>query len=152
MEYTILPLGPEHLAQCALIEQSAQDPWNLAQLQEELDCQQSGGAARLFVALHPQTGQVAGLAAWQLAAGEASLYTLTTHPQLRRQGVGRCLLAHCLAELTAQGAQAAFLEVRASNLAAQQLYRQLGFAEAGRRRNFYADPREDGLVMCRTLP
>ena len=152
MEYTILPLGPEHLAQCALIEQSAQDPWTLAQLQEELDCQQSGGAARLFVALHPQTGQVAGLAAWQLAAGEASLYTLTTHPQRRRQGVGRCLLAHCLAELTAQGAQAAFLEVRASNLAAQQLYRQLGFAEAGRRRNFYADPREDGLVMCRTLP
>ena len=39
------------------------------------------------------------------------------------------------------------LEARASNLAALELYRQLGFAEAGRRRGYYREPAEDAVLM-----
>nr|MCR5358181.1 ribosomal-protein-alanine N-acetyltransferase [Lachnospiraceae bacterium] len=39
------------------------------------------------------------------------------------------------------------LEVRASNTAAISLYKSLGFAEEGRRRNFYEHPVEDAIIM-----
>ena len=39
------------------------------------------------------------------------------------------------------------LEVRPSNLGAQELYRQFGFAPAGMRKLYYRDPDEDGLIM-----
>ena len=45
----------------------------------------------------------------------------------------------------AQGAW--FLEVRASNAAAIQLYESAGFHRAGRRPDYYADPAEDAIVM-----
>ena len=43
------------------------------------------------------------------------------------------------------------LEVRPSNTGAVALYRRLGFEEAGRRRDFYRDPREDGLILTKRL-
>ena len=39
------------------------------------------------------------------------------------------------------------LEVRTSNLPAIAMYRSLGFTEAGVRRNFYTEPREDALIF-----
>jgi ribosomal-protein-alanine N-acetyltransferase len=39
------------------------------------------------------------------------------------------------------------LEVRASNSAALAFYRALGFAIAGRRPLYYADPIEDAVLM-----
>ena len=50
-------------------------------------------------------------------------------------------------EAIERGATALTLEVRASNEAAQAMYRRLGFAPAGIRRNYYADIGEDALVM-----
>ena len=39
------------------------------------------------------------------------------------------------------------LEVRASNITAQNLYRKLGFQDGGIRKNYYTDDHEDALVM-----
>ena len=121
MEYLIRPMERADLEVCAVIEQSAGDPWSLAQLAEELENQLTGGASRLFVAQAPGR-PVAGLAAWQLAAGEASLYTLTVAPEARRTGAGTALLRHSLEALRGEGAEVAFLEVRASNAGAIALY------------------------------
>ena len=44
-----------------------------------------------------------------------------------------------------------FLEVRAQNSAAQALYRSLGFVQTGLRRNFYATPADDAVLMQKTL-
>ncbi len=88
-----------------------------------------------------------GLAAFQLAAGEASLDTLAVFPAARRQGVGGALLRAALGSLRAEGAEACFLEVRCSNMPAIALYKGLGFTEAGRRPGFYRAPAEDALVM-----
>ena len=49
------------------------------------------------------------------------------------------------------GAQDVFLEVRAQNSAAQALYRSLGFVQTGLRRNFYATPADDAVLMQKTL-
>ena len=39
------------------------------------------------------------------------------------------------------------LEVRISNTVAQNLYASLGFEVAGRRKRYYMDTGEDGLIM-----
>ena len=150
MEYFIRPMERADLETCGQIEQSAGDPWSLAQLTEELENQQAGGASRLFVAQQP--GQpVVGLAAWQLAAGEASLYTLTVSPKARRTGAGSALLRESMEALRGEGAETAFLEVRASNAGAIALYEQAGFVADGRRPRFYQNPTEDAVLINRAL-
>jgi ribosomal-protein-alanine N-acetyltransferase len=46
-----------------------------------------------------------------------------------------------------EGAQSSFLEVRESNLAAQEMYRKFGYEETGRRRRYYKDNDEDAILM-----
>ena len=150
MEYFIRPMERADLEICGQIEQSAGDPWSLAQLSEELENQLTGGASRLFVAQAPGR-PVAGLAAWQLAAGEASLYTLTVSPKARRTGAGGALLRESMEALRGEGAETAFLEVRASNAGAIALYEQAGFVADGRRPRFYQNPTEDAVLMHRAL-
>ena len=143
--WTIRAMEPGDLPRCAAIEATAPDPWTEPQLAEEL----ASDFGRLFVAC--RDGQIAGLAVFQLAAGEASLNALTVDPAARRQGAGRALLTGALAALRAEGAQSCFLEVRAGNAAARALYESVGFAAAGVRRGFYRDPTEDGVVMALSL-
>ncbi len=102
-------------------------------------------AARCWVA--EMAGQVvAALVIW-LIVDEAHVATLATHPNFRRQGIARKLLVHALREAWREGARRAFLEVRASNQAAQDLYRALGFVEDGRRPRYYKDNGEDAILM-----
>lgn len=60
----------------------------------------------------------------------------------RRRGVATALISQ---ELKRGGE--CFLEVRESNVAAQKLYRKLGFVEVGRRANYYSSPGETAIVM-----
>lgn len=145
MSLVIRPMEQGDLARCAAIEATAADAWSAGQLEEELADQTAGGPARLFCALFDDVP--AGLAVFQLAAGEASLYALTVDPSLRRKGIGGQLLSQSLAALQKEGAESCFLEVRSQNLAAQALYSALGFQTAGRRKGFYKNPDDDALVM-----
>ena len=43
------------------------------------------------------------------------------------------------------------LEVRESNVGAQEFYRFCGFFVVGKRRNYYESPREDAILMRRAL-
>ncbi len=83
---------------------------------------------------------------WLLIA-EAHVATLATHPNFRRQGIAKKLLSHALQHLSGEGAQSSFLEVRASNIAAQEMYRKFGYKESGRRRHYYKDNDEDAILM-----
>ena len=67
----------------------------------------------------------------------------------------RSAVAAFLAESAGSGAFRAFLEVAADNEAAVALYRQAGFAEAGRRTGYYRRPdgtRIDACLLARDLP
>jgi ribosomal-protein-alanine N-acetyltransferase len=65
--------------------------------------------------------------------------------------LGRRLVAEALARGQARGARQCWLEVRASNQAAIEFYRALGFQERTRRRNYYREPEEDAVVCARRL-
>ncbi|MDH5231349.1 MAG: GNAT family acetyltransferase [Gammaproteobacteria bacterium] len=56
------------------------------------------------------------------------LYTVAVHPQQRRQGIGRALVAHALAELKSMRCVKINLQVRASNANAVKFYQALGFS------------------------
>ena len=89
-------------------------------------------------------GKVAGfLVARQVASGEREILNLAVDPQERRTGIARSLLEHALGHRPG----AWFLEVRASNAAAIQLYESVGFRAIGRRSNYYWQPSEDAIVM-----
>ncbi|MGA1206810.1 MAG: ribosomal protein S18-alanine N-acetyltransferase [Litorivicinaceae bacterium] len=83
-----------------------------------------------------------------VAAGEAHILNLAVDPRFQNRGIGAVLLQHVIEDARAQGAAQLFLEVRASNGAAQRLYDRAGFNELGRRRNYYptASGREDAMV------
>lgn len=102
-------------------------------------------ASRSWVA--EQDGKVIGMIVVWLIVDEAHVATIATHPDFRRQGVAKKLLAHALRGMIEEGAQSSFLEVRASNLAAQEMYRKFGYEEAGRRRRYYSDNGEDAILM-----
>ncbi len=78
-----------------------------------------------------------------VAPGECELLNLAVEPAARRKGIARSLLLEAIA-----GAPGAwFLEVRASNRAAIQLYESAGFRAVARRPGYYRDPAEDAIVM-----
>lgn len=90
---------------------------------------------------------IVGFAGFWLMADEAHLTNIAVRKSCRRQGIGELLLISVVdlaAELKATNIT---LEVRASNTAAQILYRKYGFVEVGLRRNYYVSDREDGVLM-----
>ena len=89
---------------------------------------------------------IAMIVVWQIV-DEAHIATIAVHPDYRRLGIGKHLLAYSLKHAAQQGMLTATLEVRAGNLAAQALYAQFGFYVAGVRHRYYQDNFEDALVM-----
>lgn len=87
-----------------------------------------------------------GFALIRTIAGEAEILTLAVHPDHHRQGIASLLISDWMAETRAQRA---FLEVAADNHAAQGLYRKHGFAQTGRRRDYYK--RSDGTMVDAVL-
>jgi len=95
--------------------------------------------------------KIVGFAAFHRFIDEAELRNMAVDPAHQRQGVGRELLAEGRRQLLEQGAKQVYLEVRASNMPAQRLYYSAGFDLRSRRRDYYNDPREDGLVLSLKL-
>jgi ribosomal-protein-alanine N-acetyltransferase len=95
--------------------------------------------------------KIVGFVAFHRVIDEAELRNMAVDPAHQRQGIGRELLAEGRRRLLAQGATRIYLEVRASNLPAQRLYYFAGFALSSRRKDYYNDPREDGLVLSLRL-
>ncbi len=89
---------------------------------------------------------VAMLVAW-LIVDDVHIATIATHPDFRKQGIGKKLLTHVLRAAKEEGALTSFLEVREGNLAAQEMYRKFGYVESGRRENYYNDNGEDAIMM-----
>lgn len=85
-------------------------------------------------------GSAVGFALFRvvLPAQEAELLRVATAPAWQRRKVATRLLTAALAELDGQSIDV-FLEVRADNRPAQELYRRLGFEYRSARRGYYRD-------------
>ena len=142
----IVPMAAEHLDRLEQLERMCfSRPWSKKMLAEELDNQ----CAAFLVAVEPDTEKVVGYAGLLVVADEGYITNVAVDPSCRRQGVAGQLLQ--VFDSFARGNHLAFLtlEVRPSNAAAIALYEGFGFAEAGRRRNYYDLPKEDALILTK---
>ena len=92
-------------------------------------------------------GRVVGMIVAWLFVDEVHIATIATHPDFRRQGIAQKLLTHTLRYTSDEGAVSSFLEVRESNIAAQEMYRKFGYENTGRRKRYYKDNDEDAILM-----
>lgn len=92
---------------------------------------------------------LAGYSIASFAAGEAHLLNLCVHPEWQHRGYGSLLLEYMINHAARQDSEAIFLEVRASNPRAENLYKNRGFQVIGRRPAYYkaGEGREDAIVM-----
>ncbi len=140
----VAPITDADLDEVVAVEQAVfSDPWPRTFFIEEIGHPQS------VAVLVRDRGTLAGyLLAWRLD-GEMHLGNLAVVPGLQRRGIGRYLLAWLLAEAASGGQERITLEVRASNFAAQELYRRFAFRAVALRHGYYQDTGEDALVMLR---
>ena len=78
---------------------------------------------------------------------EAHITEIAVREGLRGQGIGELLLIGSVRAALEYGSSVVTLEARASNFAAHRLYEKYGFASAGVRKGYYADNREDAVIM-----
>lgn len=92
-------------------------------------------------------GKIIGYCGFWIIANEAHITTIAVHPDIKKQGLGEKLLQKMLETGYEKKAKWFTLEVRASNIAAQNLYYKYTFKSLGLRRKYYQDNEEDAMVM-----
>jgi ribosomal-protein-alanine N-acetyltransferase len=142
----ITELTASDLPDVVAIEQHSNlEPWNRDSFLEELFRPHSFLLVARVLAGYGEI--VAGFICFWLVADEIQILNLAVHEAHRRQGIGRALMIHCLNFGLEKRACRAALEVRSGNVAAQQLYRSLGFQVLGERPDYYGGLRESAVLM-----
>jgi len=90
-----------------------------------------------IIGLDKMDEAVTGFAVCRLVLEEAELLSIGILPERRGLGWGRALLRAVFSEARANGANTIVLEVAEGNVAAQSLYRALGFTSVGKRARYY---------------
>lgn len=143
----VRPMTGADLVVVQAIESENPASWSGGQLASELE-QESGWQ---FVA-EAGSGLVCGFVCGRSCVGEGELLKIAVGREHRRQGIAAQLVAHTLRYLAAQGVARCFLELRAANLPALALYERFGFRRVGLRKNYYASPVEDAILMEKIIP
>jgi ribosomal-protein-alanine N-acetyltransferase len=78
---------------------------------------------------------------------DSHVTTVAVDPALRGRGLGEAMMLQLIDEGIERGAAWMTLEVRESNVSAQQLYRKYGFTTVTTRKGYYSDDNESALVM-----
>ena len=147
MYYEIVPMDRSHVDQVAALERACFSmPWSETMLEDALYDERAS-----FIVAEDTEGNVIGYAGLHVVLDEGYIDNIAVEEAARRHGVASALLdVYCrfgainLAFLT--------LEVRKSNAAAIALYEKFGFQQAGLRKGYYQNPREDAVIMTREFP
>lgn len=86
------------------------------------------------------------LGIWCMAE-DGDLCNMAVAEHVRHRGIAASLLDEGMACCRKQGIQRILLEVRESNVPARTLYQRKGFIAIGVRKQYYAEPREDAIIM-----
>lgn len=142
-DVVIAPMRRRHLRAVVAIERrSNPHPWSHSLFAGELTMPSS----RHWVVA--RTGRhVVGFAGLMVTLDEGHVTNFAVHEDHRRRHVATRLLLVQFDAARERGVRSLTLEVRASNRAAQALYRRFGFAPGGVRRSYYRDNSEDAIIM-----
>lgn len=90
---------------------------------------------------------IAGFIAARIGGGDLHINNIAVREIYRQMKIGTALLECAIKEGRRRGARCALLEVRAANITAQAFYERQGFIRTGSRKNYYAAPLDDALLM-----
>ena len=145
-EISIDRMREEDLDEIMKIEKvSFPSPWTRRQFSQELEAGSPHPFSLFLVA--KRGNQVVGYGGFSLVAEKAHIGNLAVHPHFRRRKIGERLVAAMLEQARSNGASKVTLEVRAANIAGQNLYQKLGFAKVATRPGYYVVTQEDAIIM-----
>lgn len=138
---------PDDIVRMAELEKICfSEPWS-----EQSLCSCCQNPEYIFFTAKCGDGRMAGYSSMRYVLDEAEICNIAVAPESRRKGAASALLSEMIKTARELGLKSIFLEVRAGNEAAIALYKKFGFVKSGLRRGFYEKPREDALVMTRSL-
>ena len=96
---------------------------------------------------------VIGYGIVMLSPGEAHILNICIDPEYQLKGLGRYILRHLVKSSKKTDIEMILLEVRRSNVSAQELYKSEGFHELGVRKAYYPsdEGREDAIILAKYL-
>ncbi len=139
--------APDLPAVAAIENACYSQPWSETTLLNELI-----GAPHSRVWGIKAAGELLAFAVVWVIADEGHLANLAVALDARRRGLARRLLQESLLDARRRGARSVYLEVRASNQAAQALYLSAGFRLIGIRAKYYENNQEDAVLMSHEFP
>jgi ribosomal-protein-alanine N-acetyltransferase len=146
LETKIEEMNESHLDDLALLEkQCFSVPWSRSALEAELEKENS----RFFVAI--TKNEVSGYIGANNILGEVYVNNIAVFYNYRELGIGSKLLSHLIDVAKEENCDFVTLEVRESNISARKLYEKLKFKKVGIRKNFYEQPKEDGIIYTLIL-
>ncbi len=144
MKYQLVPMDKSHLAQVAELDKEYfSRPWSQDSWESEL----YNTTVSLVVA-ETEDGYVLGYGVLGVILDEGCLEKLAVREECRRQGVAQAILGSYL-RYGEENLAFITLEVREDNAPAIALYAKNGFAEVGRRKNYYSEVHKDAILMTR---
>jgi dihydroorotate dehydrogenase electron transfer subunit len=121
-------------------------PWQATHFLDELNSDFSFP----LVVVDPEERVVAYICP-HILLDEGHILNVAVHGSYRKRGIGRLLMQRVMDECRERCVATLYLEVRASNLAALSMYRDLGFVSTGVRRKYYENS-EDAVLMEYNFP
>ncbi len=141
----MLPMSTAHVDAVMAIEMAAYAfPWSRGNF---IDSLAAGYPARVLRGEH---GELLGYFVAMGGVDEMHLLNITVAPAAQGRGHARTLIDALTALCREHAARSLWLEVRASNTPAREMYGHLGFTQVGLRKGYYPAPhahREDAVVM-----
>ena len=101
---------------------------------------------RLFGKKHV-SNEILGFVGLWFGYNEVHINSIYVKDSIRRTGLGELLQIAAMNVAINSGSDRLTLEVRASNISAQSLYRKYGLIQEGLRHKYYRDNNEDALIM-----
>ncbi|MCI1945439.1 ribosomal protein S18-alanine N-acetyltransferase [Clostridium luticellarii] len=143
IDIEICPLKAEHIDSVVAINNlSFPTPWSRESLEKEIE---DNTIAKYVVA--KKFNIVIGYAGIWCILDEGHITNIAIHPEYRGIGAGSLLLETLIEICKIEFITSMTLEVRKSNLIAQNLYKKYGFVQEGIRKAYYADNKEDAIIM-----
>ena len=118
------------------------DPWTIDMFYSEL----FNSFSRIW-AVRERSGDLIGYICFWRVVDETHILNLAVKNHFRRKGIASKILQFAISCWKKDGVKTVLLEVRRSNMAAQELYKKFGFSVILIRTRYYKNPVEDALVM-----
>ena len=132
----------DDIANVVEVENNSFDiPWSKESFENELK-----NKLAMYLVAKVEDKAVGYVGVWKIF-DEGHITNVAVHPDYRGQGIGKALISELLYLCEKENIFSLTLEVRKSNVVAQNLYKSFGFIEEGIRKGYYSDNNEDAIIM-----